>query len=88
MTSLEGEVLVNFLADPATESWTLRAAQQSRTHVENEIRNARADLDCETIRRGSPHSLVCIKNEASYRRRVAQRKQDLIDLSTLQGRKP
>lgn len=80
--------LGRFLADPMTERWTLRAAQQSRTHVESEIRNARADLDCETIRRGSPHSLVCTKNEASYRRHVAQRKQDLLDLSTLQGRKP
>lgn len=80
--------LGRFLVDPATERWTLRAAQQTRTHVESEIRNARADLNCETIRRGSPHSLVCTKNEASYRRRVAQRKQDLLDLSTLQGRKP
>jgi hypothetical protein len=80
--------LGRFLVDPATEQWTLRAAQQTRTHVESEIRNARADLDCETIRRGSPHSLVCTKNEASYRRRIAQRKQDLLDLSTLQGRKP
>jgi predicted 2-oxoglutarate/Fe(II)-dependent dioxygenase YbiX len=80
--------LGHFLADPITEHWTLRAAQQTRTHVENEIRSARADLDCKTIRRGSPHSLVCSKNEASYRRRVAQRKQDLLDLSTLQGRRP
>jgi hypothetical protein len=76
-------------ADAAvTERWTLRAAQQIRTHVETEIRNARADLDCETVRRGSPHSLVCTKNEASYRRRVGQRKQDLGALSILQRRKP
>jgi hypothetical protein len=79
--------LGRFLADPDTEKWTVRAAQQTRTHVEGEIRNARADLDCETVRSGSPHSLVCTKNEASYRRRVAQRKQDLGDLSILQGRK-
>ena len=52
---------------PATEQWTLHAEKQARTHVESEIRNACADLDCETIRRGSPHSLVCPKNDAPGR---------------------
>ena len=75
--------LSEFLADSARESWTLRAAQQVRTHVEDEIRRASADVDPETLRRGSPHSLICRKNEASYKRRVAQRKQDLADLAAL-----
>lgn len=75
--------LSRFLADGARESWTLRAAQHARTHVEDEIRRARADVDTETLRRGSPHSLICRKNQASYQRRVAQRKQDLADLAAL-----
>jgi predicted 2-oxoglutarate/Fe(II)-dependent dioxygenase YbiX len=75
--------LSRFLADPTEERWTLRAAQQIRTHVEDVIRHAPADVDCETVRRGSPHSLVCTKNQASYRRRVAQRKQDLADIASL-----
>jgi hypothetical protein len=75
--------LSQFLADSARESWTLRAAQQVRTHVEDEIRRASADLDTETLRCGSPHSLICRKNQASYKRRVAQRKQDLADLAAL-----
>ena len=75
--------LSEFLADSARESWTLRAAQQVRTHVEDEIRRASADVDTETLRRGSPHSLICRKNQASYKRRVAQRKQDLADLAAL-----
>ncbi len=75
--------LSRFLADAGKESWTLRAAQQIRTHVENEIRRANADVDTSTERRGSPHSLISVKNQASYERRVAQRKQDLADLAAL-----
>ena len=75
--------LARFLAKPNEERWTLRAAQQIRTHVEDVIRHAPADVDCETVRRGSPHSLVCTKNQASYRRRVAQRKQDVADIAIL-----
>ena len=77
--------LSTFLADPRRESWTLRAAQQARTHVETEIRHANADLDTETLRKGSPHSLIAVKNQGSYKRRVAQRKKDLSDLATLCG---
>jgi len=54
-----------------------------RTHVENEIDRARADVDTRTERRGSPHSLIAVKNQASYERRVAQRKQDLADFAAL-----
>jgi hypothetical protein len=75
--------LSRFLADAGRESWTLRAAQQIRTHVENEISRASADVDTETLRRGSPHSLICTKNQASYKRRVIQRKQDLADIAVL-----
>ena len=77
--------LSGFLANATHESWTLRAVQQVRTHVEDQIRHARADVVTETLRRGSPHSLICRKNQASYLRRVAQRKQDLDDLAALQG---
>jgi len=77
--------LSRFLADPGLEGWTLRAAQQVRAHVEDEIRRARADVECETLRRGSPHSLICKKNQASYKRHVAQRKQDLADIAVLCG---
>ena len=72
-----------FLADPIEESWMLRAAKQIRTHVEDTIRRARVDVDCETLRRGSPHTLICTKNQNSYQRRVVQRKQDIADLAVL-----
>jgi len=75
--------LGRFLADAAAPTWTLKAAQLVRSHVEATIKNARCDLDVRTERRGSPHGLVCTKNQASYKRRVAQRNQDLADISCM-----
>ena len=75
--------LVRFLGDAGSATWSLKAAQPIRSHVETTIANARCDLDTRTERRGTPHSLVCTKNQASYERRVAQRKQDLADIKTL-----
>ncbi len=77
--------LRRFLASPVTETWTLKAKEEIRSHVGGEIRTASADLDIRTERRGSPHSLVCQKNSASYNRRVAQRRQDLADIAILKG---
>ena len=76
--------LSRFLDDTGNQTWTLRAAQHIRTHVENEINRASADVNTRTERRGSPHSLIAVKNQASYESRVAQRKQDLADLAALQ----
>jgi hypothetical protein len=72
-------------AHPATETWTLKAREEVRSHVEDVIRTARADLDVTTECRGSPYRLACRKNCASYERRVAQRQQDLADIATLKG---
>jgi hypothetical protein len=75
--------LGKFLADPQQSTWTLKAASPARAHVENTIREAQSDLDFTTVRRGSPHSLVCTKNQASHDRRVKQRSHDLADLDRL-----
>jgi predicted 2-oxoglutarate/Fe(II)-dependent dioxygenase YbiX len=75
--------LARFLADPAVESWTLRAAEKFRRHVEETVRRTQVDVDTRTERRGSPHSLICRKNQASYQRRVAQRKRDIADMAVL-----
>jgi hypothetical protein len=73
--------LSEFLADPTRQTWSLRSLQENRNHVENTIRNSRCDLDTATLRQGSPHSLVCTKNQASYGRRARQRKKDIEDLA-------
>jgi hypothetical protein len=75
--------LGHFLADPERKTWALKAAERNRRHLEATIRQARCDLDLRTERRGSPHSLVCTKNQASYERRTQQRKSDLENLAAL-----
>ena len=66
-----------FLADPLRKVWRFKAAEGCRSHVEISIRKHDCDLYLETDRHGRPYTLVCTKNQASYQRRVAQRKQDL-----------
>ena len=74
-----------FLADPDRKSWIFKAAEAKRSHVEGSIRQSGCDLDLATERRGSPYSLVCTKNQASYDRRAQQRQQDLDDVAQLEA---
>jgi hypothetical protein len=74
-----------FLADPSQETWTFKAAEPDRQHVEGSIRANSCDLDVITERQGRPYSLVCTKNQASYDRRVKQRTADLEALARLEA---
>ena len=74
-----------FLVAPDQQQWRLKAAQDRRSHVEQSVRSAACDLDLMTERRGSPHTLVATKNQASYERRAKQRWQDLEHVSALGG---
>ena len=77
-----------FLADPIRQSWLFRAAQAKRTHVEYSIRNHGCDVDLETRRQGSPHGLLCTKNQASYERRRTQRQKDFEHQARLRSAPP
>jgi hypothetical protein len=74
-----------FLVAPDQQQWRLKAVQDRRTHVEQSVRSAACDLDLTTERRGSPHTLVATKNQASHERRAKQRRQDLEHVSALGG---
>jgi len=74
-----------FLVAPDQQQWRLKAAQDRRTHVEQNVRSAACDLDLTTERKGSPHALVAAKNQASYQRRAEQRRRDLEHVSALGG---
>jgi hypothetical protein len=74
-----------FLVAPDQQQWRLKAVQDRRSHVEQSVRSAACDLDLTTERRGSPHTLVAAKNQASYERRAKQRRQDLEHVSALGG---
>ena len=66
-----------FLKDPGRREWRLKAIQHRRSHVEDSVRAVPCDVDLTTEKRGSPHTLIATKNQASYERRVKQRRQDL-----------
>jgi len=62
-----------------------RAVQHDRSHVESTIRNSRPDVDTETLRRGSPHTLMCTKNQKSYEAKARQRQEDLANRAQLEA---
>ncbi len=72
-----------FLDGPTQARWTLKAVEARRKHVEQTIKQHQSDVNCATERVGSPHKLVCTKNQASYQRRVEQRSHDLSVLTSL-----
>ena len=74
-----------FLVAPDQRQWLLRKVSDRRIHVEQSVQSASCDLDLRTERRGSPHTLVATKNQASYERRVKQRRQDLEHVAALVG---
>lgn len=80
--------LSRFLASSMESVYRLKAAQIARTHVTEVARASRSDLDLTTDKRGSPHTLVCTENQASFERPVRQRTQDLEHRKRLGGTNP
>ena len=74
-----------FLLDPARREWRLKALEAKRKHVEQSVRTQPCDIDLSTEKRGSPHTLIAVKNQASYERRVRQRRQDMKHVAALGG---
>ncbi len=75
--------LARFLSDPGARIWEFKVAVARRSNVEVLIRTAGSDTS--TVHQGSPYRLVCVKNQASYERRVKQRKQDIIKMELLES---
>jgi len=75
--------LSRFLKCASQEVWRFKAREADRSHIEDSIRQGRHDVDCITERKGSPHVLVCSKNQATYAWRITQRRADLDDLKRL-----
>jgi hypothetical protein len=77
--------LKRFLEDPREQVYRYRAREDLRRHLENSISQGYCDLDLMTEKRTSPHTLVCTKNTASYRRQLAQFHLDQEHLATLRA---
>jgi 2OG-Fe(II) oxygenase superfamily len=79
----ECKEMKRFLEDPTEAVHRFRMREERRQHLEHSAQGS--DLDFRTERTGSPHTLVCTKNTASYRRRLAKYHQDKEHLSLLRS---
>jgi 2OG-Fe(II) oxygenase superfamily len=77
--------LVRFLHDPKESTHRFTMKKERRDHLEREIRNHHCDLDCQLDRRGSPQTLVCTKNKASYQVKLKTYHQDQEYLATVRS---
>jgi hypothetical protein len=68
--------LLLFMADPAAARHEIRRNQAERSRVEDYVKRHHLDLDLHTEHKGSPHTLVCRKNDQSYHRALKQRTAD------------
>ena len=59
--------------------------KERRNHLEGEIRNHNATWTCQLDRRGSPQTLVCTKNKASYQEKLKTYHQDQEYLATVRS---
>jgi hypothetical protein len=83
--------LKSFLQDPSEPVHRFRAVEARRRHLADVIGHSECDLDLSTERRGSPHTLVCTKNRASYERELQTfhaNQEHLATLRTIQKKLP
>jgi hypothetical protein len=83
--------LKRFLRDPREQVHRFRAAQAERSHLADQIRQSSSDLDLRTEERGRPYTLICTKNTASYKARLARFHEDqehLADIRSIEASVP
>ena len=66
-----------FCKDPAARVARFPLRAELRGHLHRVIEYNKLDIDHETERRGRPYTLVCTKNRASHKRRLAEYSKDI-----------
>ena len=72
-----------FCRDPRANVARFPLRQDLRAHLHQTIEQHRLDIDHVTERRGRPYTLVCTKNRASHKRRLAEYAKDVAAMRTL-----
>ncbi len=75
--------LESFACNPNEQIHRFRMRDDRRKHLQNVITSLRMDLDTAIDRKGSPQTLVCMKNRRSYRMRCEQYRKEIASLRTL-----
>ena len=63
-------ILASFLQSPDESLFDYRKNQNERSELEHAIHNVTIDLEMETIKKGTPHTLRITKTQASYQRQM------------------
>ena len=82
-SSTHDKQLNDFLADPASETLTIAAAEQMRYVILSTVSEHRCDVTHRLEKKGSPYRLVFTKTLSSYERAVKQHENDLKMLTAL-----
>lgn len=72
-----------FCRDPVESVRRFPLRKELRRHLHRQIDACKLDMSHETVRRGSPYTLVCTKTRASYRRRLAEYAGDVTCMKAL-----
>ncbi len=72
-----------FASDPVTQTHRFRVKKERRQHLHQQIEGHRLDMTHETVRTGSPQTLVCSKSRATYERQCRQYNEDLGSMAAL-----
>ena len=75
--------IATFCRDRIATQLRYPVRQEIRMHLRDQIRHANVDLECETLRRGRPYSLVCSKTPAGFQKRTARYAGDLESMEML-----
>jgi hypothetical protein len=67
-----------FLHSPTETQFFLKKKEDLRVHIEDKVRRLQIDVDCKTEKgKGSPYTLICTKNQASYERAKTKQVEDI-----------
>jgi 2OG-Fe(II) oxygenase superfamily len=77
--------LIDFMANPDASTLIFKKNGNVRDSITDLIRKHRLDLDQTTLRKGTPHQLICTKNDASYMIACVEKKIDEKLLNQLQS---
>lgn len=80
-------ILEPFMQSPTTQVFEYRKVQKERDDMEYTIRNSNADLKTQTIKKGSPHTLLITKTQDHYLRQMKIWNHDCMILEKLEKRK-
>ncbi len=75
--------LKKFCLSPTATVLHLPAVQEIRDHLEKVIENGNLDIDCHTVTKGRPYTLVCTKNRATFKKQLEQYDKDIKTIQLL-----